>query len=114
MRSNSTHLRYLFWGGDALSHTLYEQISIIAPNAVSVNFYGTTETPQAMAYHHVDPEADNARIPLGKGIEGAQLLIVNEPVNWSAKERSEKSLYAAPICHRVTGGISRKPGKSLW
>ncbi|MFJ2690292.1 amino acid adenylation domain-containing protein [Pseudomonas sp. NPDC087336] len=71
-------LRYLFWGGDALSSTLYQQIRAIAPNAVSVNFYGTTETPQAMAYHQVDPTFDNAKIPLGKGIEGAQLLLVNE------------------------------------
>ena len=72
------HLRYLFWGGDALSQTLYEQMRAIAPDAVSVNFYGTTETPQAMAFHQVDEHADNARIPLGKGIDGAQLLIVND------------------------------------
>jgi amino acid adenylation domain-containing protein len=71
-------LRCLFWGGDALSETLYKQMCAIAPNASSVNFYGTTETPQAMAFHPVDPAADNSRIPLGKGIEGAQLLVVNE------------------------------------
>jgi len=71
-------LRYLFWGGDALSEALYKQIGVIAPNARSVNFYGTTETPQAMAFHPIDPQADNSRIPLGNGIEGAQLLVVNE------------------------------------
>ncbi|EJM79335.1 amino acid adenylation domain-containing protein [Pseudomonas sp. GM67] len=71
-------LRYLFWGGDALGISLFEQMCVIAPNAVSVNFYGTTETPQAMAYHHVDPEADNSRIPLGRGIKNAQLLVVND------------------------------------
>jgi non-ribosomal peptide synthetase component F len=31
-----------------------------------------------MAYHQIDPALDNSRIPLGKGIEGAQLLLVNE------------------------------------
>jgi amino acid adenylation domain-containing protein len=71
------HLRYLFWGGDALSPALYQQIRAIAPEAINVNFYGTTETPQAMAFHRLDPHADTARVPLGKGIEGAQLLIVN-------------------------------------
>jgi len=71
-------LRYLFWGGDALSPTLYQQIRAIAPHATSVNFYGTTETPQAMAFHVLDPHADNSKIPLGKGIDGAQLLLVNE------------------------------------
>lgn len=71
-------LRYLFWGGDALSQSLYQQIRVIAPNAVSVNFYGTTETPQAMAYYQIDPQASNDKIPLGQGIEGAQLLVVDD------------------------------------
>lgn len=73
-------LRYLFWGGDALSPALFQQIRAIAPNAVNVNFYGTTETPQAMACHRLDPDADNTRVPLGKGIAEAQLLVVN-PAN---------------------------------
>lgn len=73
-----TDLRYFFWGGDALNSSLYEHIRLIAPHSISVNFYGTTETPQAMAYHQIDSEASNARIPLGKGIEGAQLLVVDE------------------------------------
>lgn len=71
-------LRYLFWGGDALSPALYEQMRAVAPDATSVNFYGTTETPQAMAFHQVDGRADSSRIPLGKGIDGAQLLVVND------------------------------------
>lgn len=71
-------LRYLFWGGDALSPTLYEHMRAVAPDAISVNFYGTTETPQAMAFHQVDGQADNAGIPLGKGIDGAQLLVLND------------------------------------
>lgn len=70
-------LRFLFWGGDALSPALYQQIRAIAPNAVNVNFYGTTETPQAMAFHTLDPDTDSARMPLGKGIANAQLLVVN-------------------------------------
>ncbi|MDH4551942.1 amino acid adenylation domain-containing protein [Pseudomonas sp. BN607] len=73
-------LRYLFWGGDALNPALYQQIRTIAPNAVNVNFYGTTETPQAMAFHTLDPAMDTARVPLGKGIAEAQLLVVN-PAN---------------------------------
>lgn len=71
-------LRWFFWGGDALSQTLYQQVCRVAPNAASVNFYGTTETPQAMAYHRIDIQAGNDKIPLGQGIEGAQLLVVSE------------------------------------
>ncbi|MCE0965744.1 amino acid adenylation domain-containing protein [Pseudomonas sp. NMI4491_12] len=70
-------LRYLFWGGDALSPALYQHIRAIAPNAVNVNFYGTTETPQAMAFHTLAPDSDSTRVPLGKGIANAQLLVVD-------------------------------------
>lgn len=78
-------LRYFFWGGDALSKALYQQIRLIAPGAVSVNFYGTTETPQAMAFHCIEPTAKHDKIPLGRGIDGAQLLLVN-PSNQLAAE----------------------------
>ena len=78
-------LRYLFWGGDALSPAQYQQVRAIAPNAVNVNFYGTTETPQAMAFHTLEPEAVDARVPLGKGIADAQLLVVN-PANQLVSE----------------------------
>lgn len=89
-------LRYLFWGGEALSNTLYKQIRVVAPNAVSVNFYGTTETPQAMAHHPLDNEADNAKIPLGKGIEGAQLLVVNKSNQLVSEGEAGEILIRSP------------------
>ncbi|CAM3840104.1 Linear gramicidin synthase subunit C [Pseudomonas reidholzensis] len=89
-------LRYLFWGGDALSPALFAQMRVIAPNAVSVNFYGTTETPQAMAFHQVDPHADHHRIPLGKGIDGAQLLVVNDANRLVAEGEVGEILIRSP------------------
>ncbi|MEX3773115.1 amino acid adenylation domain-containing protein [Pseudomonas sp. MYb118] len=89
-------LRYFFWGGDALSQTLYQQIRLIAPNAASVNFYGTTETPQAMGFHRLDPHADNERIPLGRGIDGAQLLVVNESSQLAAEGEVGEILIRSP------------------
>lgn len=71
-------LRWLFWGGDALSPALYQSMRAIAPSATSVNFYGTTETPQAMVFHQLDPQPGQGAIPLGKGIDSAQVLVVNE------------------------------------
>jgi len=71
-------LRWLFWGGDALSPTLYQTMRTIAPNATSVNFYGTTETPQAMVFHQLDGQPGQTAIPLGKGIDDAQVLVVGE------------------------------------
>jgi amino acid adenylation domain-containing protein len=73
-------LRYVFFGGDALIRRQVERIGRIAPEATCVNYYGTTETPQAMGYHVVDLQArDRFResIPLGQGIEGVQLLVLN-------------------------------------
>jgi len=71
-------LRWLFWGGDALSPALYQTMRSIAPQATSVNFYGTTETPQAMVFHQLDEQPVQATIPLGKGIDDAQVLVVGE------------------------------------
>lgn len=89
-------LRWFFWGGDALSKTLYQQIRVIAPHAGNVNFYGTTETPQAMAFHRIEPQAGNDRIPLGQGIEGAQLLVVNESGQQAAEGEVGEILIRSP------------------
>lgn len=93
-------LRYLFWGGDALSPTQYQQVRAIAPNAVNVNFYGTTETPQAMAFHTLDPEMDNARVPLGKGIADAQLLVINPDNQLVSEGETGEILIRSPYLSR--------------
>lgn len=82
-----TSLRYVFFGGDLLTTRHVTQMRKLAPNAICVNFYGTTETPQAMSYHIVPAHEDGSgpsgpgrqtcNITIGRGIEGAQLLIVN-------------------------------------
>jgi amino acid adenylation domain-containing protein len=69
-------LRHLFWGGDVLSAKIARQMRAVAPRARQVNFYGATETPQAMAYFDLDPAPDRETFPVGKGIDGAQLLVV--------------------------------------
>ncbi|MGW4966247.1 amino acid adenylation domain-containing protein [Nonomuraea sp. NPDC004186] len=66
-------LRRVFFGGDRLAARHVAGLRALAPAAEYVNFYGTTETPQAMAFHRVtgpDP------IPVGRAIEGAQVLVV--------------------------------------
>ena len=73
-------IRYVIFGGDVLRWRHIEKIKQIAPLAECVNYYGATETPQAMGYHIVDASKTGAYgdvIPLGKGIEGVQLLILN-------------------------------------
>ncbi|BAZ34002.1 amino acid adenylation (plasmid) [Cylindrospermum sp. NIES-4074] len=79
-------LRYVFFGGDSLTRYDVTKIKSIASTATCVNFYGATETPQAMGYFIIPNPEDKLKgqstsikdtIPLGKGIEDVQLLIIN-------------------------------------
>jgi amino acid adenylation domain-containing protein/non-ribosomal peptide synthase protein (TIGR01720 family) len=72
-------LRYAFFGGDALLRRDVDRLRALAPRVTCVSFYGATETPQAMGWHVVPPEAedDSRPVPLGRGIDGVQLLVLN-------------------------------------
>lgn len=75
-------LRYLFFGGDVLDGAFISALRPYAPNVEIVNFYGTTETPQAMAWCPAPPDTAMPLIPfmpLGRGIDGAQLIIQSAP-----------------------------------
>ncbi|HEX8845598.1 MAG TPA: amino acid adenylation domain-containing protein, partial [Pyrinomonadaceae bacterium] len=84
-------LRYLFVGGDQLTYGDVSKFRAIAPAVTCVNFYGATETPQAMGYFVVPPQENEDQInlgegaarqrksiPLGKGIADVQLLVINQ------------------------------------
>ncbi len=71
-------LRYAFIGGDVVPAHTVRSFRQIAPAAACVNFYGTTETPQAIAYFAISPEQiTDQTIPLGQGIDDVQLLVMN-------------------------------------
>ncbi len=75
-------LRWLFFGGDRLTRRDVDAAREWAPGARCVNFYGTTETPQAMGWHEVAPGAAGESpasevYPVGRGIDGVQLLVLN-------------------------------------
>ncbi len=75
-------VRYAFFGGDRLTQQDVHTLKALANDVTCVNFYGTTETPQAMAYHIASPDAateettDNL-VPIGQGIADVQLLVLN-------------------------------------
>jgi non-ribosomal peptide synthetase component F len=71
-------MRYFFWGGDSLSKKTYDRIVQIAPDSIHVNFYGATETPQAMGYFRIPDNYSETSFPLGSGISDTQLLVVTE------------------------------------
>jgi amino acid adenylation domain-containing protein len=75
-------LRFVFFGGDVLTRSLVRAVREAAPKATVVNFYGATETPQAMASFVVPTfsaatEDGGFPISVGVGIEGVQLLVRN-------------------------------------
>ena len=74
-------LRFAFFGGDLLTGRDVINFRRMAPDATVVNFYGATETPQAMGYYVVNKDwagpAPESSVPLGRGIEDAQLLLLN-------------------------------------
>ncbi|MEZ4706175.1 MAG: amino acid adenylation domain-containing protein [Caldilineaceae bacterium] len=79
-------LRQALFVGESLTRRHVEQVRQLAPNVNIINLYGTSETQRAVSYHvvseqtaatapgHVQPKA---QIPLGMGMPGAQLLVLN-------------------------------------
>ncbi len=75
-------VRLICYGGDILRYGDVKAVTAIMPSAQHVNFYGTTETPQAMAFHVINPKevglaADGAPVPIGRGIKDVQILVIN-------------------------------------
>jgi amino acid adenylation domain-containing protein len=79
-------LRRAFFGGDVLTNQHVTQLRLLAPSVQCVNFYGATETPQAMAYFIAAPDQTlteqnlplrKEMLPLGQPIADVQLLVLN-------------------------------------
>ncbi len=73
-------LRLLFWGGDMLRPALVDRMRAAAPGAAQVNFYGATETPQAVAFFALDeqpPTGQVRAVPIGWGSEGNVVQVVD-------------------------------------
>jgi amino acid adenylation domain-containing protein len=68
-------LRLVCSGGDALTAGDVAALRQLAPRARLVNFYGATETPQAMGWKVVGEEVAS-QVPLGRGIDGVDLLVL--------------------------------------
>lgn len=75
-------VRHVFFAGETLHRSSVRLVAAVAPHATFVNYYGTTETPQAMGFFVVtreqlsDESASNI-VPVGHGIEHVQLLVVD-------------------------------------
>lgn len=77
-------VRRVFFGGDVLPQGQVTNIRAMAPNATIGCFYGATETQRAVGYYEIPADFVakdldvNRPIPLGRGIEDVQLLLLNK------------------------------------
>jgi len=71
-------LRLACFGGDVLRAGEVERLRALAPDAKAVNFYGATETPQAVGCFRLPADLAEVgpAIPVGRGIDGVDLLVV--------------------------------------
>ncbi|MFB9674429.1 amino acid adenylation domain-containing protein [Streptosporangium vulgare] len=73
-------VRLVATGGDRLTHADAARLRRLVPAARLVAFYGTTETPQAHAWHEIPAGLRESAepVPAGRGIEGSELVVVGE------------------------------------
>ncbi|HYU36207.1 MAG TPA: alpha/beta fold hydrolase, partial [Thermoanaerobaculia bacterium] len=71
-------VRLALFGGEPLTWAQAARFRNAAPYALVVNVYGATETPQVMSFYVVEEgRTDAGRVPVGRGRDGVDLLVVN-------------------------------------
>ncbi|HYN23256.1 MAG TPA: amino acid adenylation domain-containing protein, partial [Thermoanaerobaculia bacterium] len=75
-------LRRAFVVGDLLKKADVERLQRIAPSLLGVNLYGSTETQRSVSCFAVPRPEEGSNLgkevlPLGRGMEGCQLLVLN-------------------------------------
>lgn len=71
-----SRLQYVFSGGDMLRASHARRLREFAPNSQLVNFYGTSETPQAVAWYVLTTPAPEP-IPIGQGIDDVDIWVLD-------------------------------------
>ena len=65
-------------GGEPLHQRHVAILRALAPQANIINVYGTTETPQIMAWHRVDSTETAEVIPAGQAVADAEITILSK------------------------------------
>jgi amino acid adenylation domain-containing protein len=117
-------VRLFAFGGEVLRAELCRNIKRLAPSAAVVNFYGATETPQAIAYHPIPDDADTPTLPVGRGIDGVQLLVLSASGTLAAVDEEGDVVVRTPHLalgyldgdHRGFGvnPFTRTPGDAVY
>lgn len=104
-----TDLRYVFSGGDVLRPFIYSSLKKVAVNANLVNFYGTSETPQAVAYQVIEHDLQTP-YPIGREINDVIIEILDNNLN--PVETSVRGEIAIKTKFLSLGYINENPNMS--
>ncbi|MCC6235149.1 MAG: AMP-binding protein, partial [Verrucomicrobiales bacterium] len=103
-------LRLVVFAGDRLRDGDVLAARQIAPQARLVNAYGSTETPQILAWHEVtraELPSPSGSPPVGRGIENAQLILLADGTRQAGV--GELGEIAARTPHLALGYLNHPP-----
>ena len=73
-------IKVICWGGDLLTQKLVNAFGDANPGIRQINFYGSTETPQAVASYEITNLSRERRfVPIGRAINNTNLSVIG---NW--------------------------------
>lgn len=101
------NLRRVCFGGARLRGDDVRAWRSLAPNAELFNFYGATETPQAVAVHRIEAH-DEVRpwVPIGRGIDDV-VLELDTPAGPAAIGELGQIVVSTPYLARYLDGVPR-------
>jgi amino acid adenylation domain-containing protein len=103
-RSLLPALRLACFGGDLLTAADVQRLRALAPAARVVNVYGATETPQVMGWLDAAlaglAERGTLPIPIGRGIDGVELLVRNSRGGWAGVGELGEIVVRSPFLAR--------------
>lgn len=78
-----THLQYIFMSGERInSRSLKNWFEVFGDRIGCINLYGATETTMTKTFYRIKPEdAQKSNIPIGKPMQGAKIIILDEKMN---------------------------------
>ncbi|WP_261595554.1 AMP-binding protein, partial [Pseudoalteromonas holothuriae] len=77
----ASSLKWLLAGGDVLNVEAVKQVQTQLPNVALINGYGPTENTTFTCCYQIPTVSSSAPIPIGKGVNGDRLLILDSNNN---------------------------------
>ena len=123
--TQANRLRYAFFVGDILTRRDVKRFRKLAPGIRIVNYYGTTETQRSVGYFVVkdreqasgsDPNShavEKEILPLGRGIDDVQLLVINSAKQLAGIGEVGEIYFRSPHLARGYVGDSSLTGERL-